>query len=693
MGGAQVREKVAILGGGIAALTTAFELTSQPDWRARFESITIYQLGWRLGGKCASSRGPHGRIEEHGIHGFLGSYFNALPMFAACYDELARPPDAPLATFETAFRHQSFGLLWERLGRTYSPWRQDSPENDRSPREPLPSTKRFELQMIGVAETLLTMIFLMPLPDGALRRWLAKRVRRAAINIGMRLAEPRDHKGVAFLHALWRGVFQGLLYHLTKPFTGLRRTFVMLDHLFTMVGGVFADDVQRQGYDRLDEENFTDWLTRHGARPTTVRSPFDFNYPNMTYQYPRGDTSKPPRMAAGAFVNWALLSSAYTGSFIWLFSAGTGEALIAPLYEVLARRGVRFEFFHRVQRLRLAADGKTVAAVDCRVQATLKDPAAGYRPLIDCKGLPSWPHAPLFDQLVEGEALRGWTDLDLESWWTDWPGVADLTLEHGRDYDRLVYAMSIGSVPHVCQELMAEREDWRGMVAGIPALMSQAMQLWLTKSSTDMGWTLQPVDPNDIIITATYVNPHSGHAEFIDLIPYEAWPADATPKSLWYFCGLMHEYEAQPPFTDHGYPARMRARVKHQCIQYLQASVGALMPGASPDGASPPGDPFGFDFDLLVDLRDTPGEGIARFDAQFWRANIDPTERYVASPPGSTKHRLKAWGSGFDNLTLAGDWIYTGLNVGSVEGTVMSGKLASHALTGKPELSQIVGYL
>jgi len=62
------------------------------------------------------------------------------------------------------------------------------------------------------------------------------------------------------------------------------------------------------------------------------------------------------------------------------------------------------------------------------------------------------------------------------------------------------------------------------------------------------------------------------------------------------------------------------------------------------------------------------------------------------SPPGSTACRLKAWGSGFTNLTLAGDWIYTGLNVGSFEGTVMSGKLASHALTGFPALDTIYGY-
>jgi uncharacterized protein with NAD-binding domain and iron-sulfur cluster len=45
-----------------------------------------------------------------------------------------------------------------------------------------------------------------------------------------------------------------------------------------------------------------------------------------------------------------------------------------------------------------------------------------------------------------------------------------------------------------------------------------------------------------------------------------------------------------------------------------------------------------------------------------------------------------------NNLVLAGDWIYTGLNVGSVEGTVMGGRLASYAVSGYPALTDITGY-
>ena len=65
---------------------------------------------------------------------------------------------------------------------------------------------------------------------------------------------------------------------------------------------------------------------------------------------------------------------------------------------------------------------------------------------------------------------------------------------------------------------------------------------------------------------------------------------------------------------------------------------------------------------------------------------------YVTSPPGSTAARLKAWGSGFANFSIAGDWIYTGLNVGNVEGAVMGGRLVSFAVSGYPALKDIVGF-
>src|SRR6266700_1206851 len=86
--------KVAIVGGGAAALTTAFELAKQDQFE-----ITVYQMGWRLGGKGASGRNASesSRIEEHGLHVWMGFYENSFRMVRDCYQELAdRAPKSPV---------------------------------------------------------------------------------------------------------------------------------------------------------------------------------------------------------------------------------------------------------------------------------------------------------------------------------------------------------------------------------------------------------------------------------------------------------------------------------------------------------------------------------------------------------------------------------------------------------------------
>jgi uncharacterized protein with NAD-binding domain and iron-sulfur cluster len=89
-----------------------------------------------------------------------------------------------------------------------------------------------------------------------------------------------------------------------------------------------------------------------------------------------------------------------------------------------------------------------------------------------------------------------------------------------------------------------------------------------------------------------------------------------------------------------------------------------------------------FDWDVLTSVRGARGE--ARLDDQYWRVNINPTERYVLSVAGSTAARLRADESGFDNLVLAGDWLKTGIDSGCLEAAVMSGMQAARAISGHP---------
>ena len=78
----------------------------------------------------------------------------------------------------------------------------------------------------------------------------------------------------------------------------------IIDWIVTLLGGALADDVVNKGFDFLDNENWADWLARHGALPETIASPMALNTINLAYQYPDGDTSKPSRMAAGCYIHW-----------------------------------------------------------------------------------------------------------------------------------------------------------------------------------------------------------------------------------------------------------------------------------------------------------------------------------------------------------------------------------------------------
>jgi uncharacterized protein with NAD-binding domain and iron-sulfur cluster len=54
--------------------------------------------------------------------------------------------------------------------------------------------------------------------------------------------------------------------------------------------------------------------------------------------------------------------------------------------------------------------------------------------------------------------------------------------------------------------------------------------------------------------------------------------------------------------------------------------------------------------------------------------------RFTLSLPGSTTYRMRPDASGYSNLFLAGDWTLSGLNVGYIEGTLISGLEAAQAL-------------
>jgi uncharacterized protein with NAD-binding domain and iron-sulfur cluster len=352
-----------------------------------------------------------------------------------------------------------------------------------------------------------------------------------------------------------------------------------------------------------------------------------------------------------------------------------GDVVFAPLYQVLARRGVEFRFFHRVRNLRLSADHRSIGAVEIGRQVDLIDEAAGYDPLVDVDGLPCWPAEPRYQQIRDGERLRGH---DLESLWDPWPDAGPATLRAGEHFDRLIFGISLGAVPYLCRELIQDSQRWRDMAEHVTTVPTQSFQLWLSADSEALG------GPRGQANLSGWVEPFDTYADMRQLISRERWPAARAPRSIAYFCNALPEEPGWRPAPDPAFARDRAATVKRNAIEFLRRRAGHLWPGAV-DPAT--GD---FRWDLLLDEQGRTG--VDRFDSQFWIANVDPSERYVQSVPGSDRYRMRTDQTGYDNLCIVGDWIDCGFNAGCVEAAVMSGLLASHALSGFPRQEDIVGH-
>ncbi|MBD2683570.1 MULTISPECIES: hypothetical protein [Nostoc] len=123
--------------------------------------------------------------------------------------------------------------------------------------------------------------------------------------------------------------------------------------------------------------------------------------------------------------------------------------------------------------------------------------------------------------------------------------------------------------------------------------------------------------------------------------------------------------------------------MQHTFWQFLTPLLSILV--RNPGTASQ--DSQAFNWNLLIDTQER--SELKRFDSQFCKANIEPSDRYVLSVKGSTKYRLQPGESGFENLYLTGDWTLNNINAGCIEATVVSGMLASRAISGYPK--QIAG--
>lgn len=731
------KKKIAILGGGMSALSAAYQLTRTPELRDQHD-VTLYTIGWRLGGKAASGRDALGRNLEHGLHVWFGCYDNMFSTIQDVYAKWKRPEGCPLQHWTDVAKPQPFTPIgvkasdgtWSYFPLTW-PANDGTPGDGRlnmtprelistlynlfkivvddaaaeirlhagevtqasSPLTPLDTlaqtvTGRFEAFLareVDRAKALLLRSKQVPLPFDskveAVRLW----VKALATDAAMPAADAA--RSLLDLHRQAQADFERLIAN-TSPTaipagSAIALKLQIVLELFDIAGAAFAGYlfdliIPNRPFESLDGEDFRAWLLRHGAdrryveSGTIVRILYD-----TMFQYVEGDVERPSYAAGSALGVIGRLIGTYKGMMMWDIQAGMGEAVVAPIYDVLRDNGVEFRFFRKVSKLALSSDGSNVAAVQLERQADIRQ--GEYQPTLIKDNLRVWPSEPLWDQLVDGERLKA-AGVNFESHWCPEPPVATETLQLGTDFDCIVLAIAMGAYKplnaedSMCKELIDKSNRFSDFVNKMGLVPSQGLQLWCNRTLAELGWSSAK--------PATVGGPEYLNiwADMSQVLPFEFWPEGQAPVSLHYLTGTLATTLYREPSTNREVPAQAQAQLRAAAIDWLSHSAQAIWPNAC--------DGHDFRYEFLVDPAN--GSGVARFDAQFLRANIDPTECCIGSAAGTTQFRLLPHEAGFDNLFLAGEATRQGFNTTTIEGAVMSGMAASRAICGQPE--KIVGY-
>jgi uncharacterized protein with NAD-binding domain and iron-sulfur cluster len=760
-------KKIAILGGGPAAIATAFWLTDRPSWRDEYE-ITVYQMGWRVGGKCASGRnmkdGYGKRIEEHGLHMFFGCYENAFYTLRRAYETLAAMPSPPVRTFRDwteAFHPHGSAVLADRVNGRWFEWELRLPRRPGEPGSggfaPLPWDLVIELFALlreayqdlvsgaapasaagaapagwsacarAAAEKTLAFLGLGWLwhalgwtPPGAaaapadphaashafLRTLVAKHLAPELATVatlartfeeallhrleGVARALPGDvarHDGrihdvlVDGLAELMRLVRAGL--DLLPETEDTVRAAFAIDLAGTTLLGMLRDRVLTRGFEAIDDRDFRDWLRANGARRQTLDSRALLAWYDMAFAFDHGETARPSAAAGTAMLGMLRLIVGYKGAFGYKMQSGMGDTVFTPLYGVLRERGVRFEFFHRVDRLALDRDDPgLVDEIHVSRQATLRPEwrAAGYWPLVRVKDFDCWPNEPDLAQLEDGERFRslpGYPSL-FESNWYEWPASSHEVLRRGEHFDHVVLGIPLPALPRICQDLIDTDVRWRRMLhgdgvrPGVGSVRTLGVQLWFKHAfrNPEHGGMRSIKRP----VASGYAEPFDTWSVMDQLLPAEDWPPEASAAAIAYSCGPLPDESNGTPYGDPRYPGHEDDHLGHEARRWFERYWRGLDHGFGPQRPIE---------ELLVD----PGGHTGRdaLDRQYFRANVDPSERYVVITPGSTQFRLRADESGCRNLTLTGDWIRNPvLSAGFAEAAFAAGMAASRAISGHP---------
>jgi uncharacterized protein with NAD-binding domain and iron-sulfur cluster len=375
---AVAKKKIAILGGGMAGLSAAYQLTRTPELQALHE-VTVYQMGWRLGGKAASGRDPLGRNLEHGLHVWFGCYENVFRMTQEIYAARTPPPNCPLQRWtdvakpqlytpigvETNGQWAYFPLTWPTL-----PGTPGDGKLDMTPADAL--TALWDQFLIPIRSIAAAMPMqaptslagtISPAPPAAPTPLSAafaaataasSRLDTGEIARAQALLERAQVEALAFEHMveatnLWSKSLLGsaalcdaaqvkaMLDLLAQAKAAFERRFAgvpvaagnafgvvlriireLFDIFIAMARGYFADLILKdQPFESLDGWDLRAWLIHHGADPGIVASSSVIRIVYDTlFQYGDGDVAQPSYAAGTALGVIARLIATYKGAMM-----------------------------------------------------------------------------------------------------------------------------------------------------------------------------------------------------------------------------------------------------------------------------------------------------------------------------------------------------------------------------------------
>jgi uncharacterized protein with NAD-binding domain and iron-sulfur cluster len=610
---APAKKKVIVLGGGVAAMAAAHALT---DTEARREAYDVRLLseGHHLGGKGGNVRDPakNERIEEHGLHVIFGFYHNFLRLFRGVFAEANRPVGVFPRTFAEAFVPEPEIVFADGADA----WRVRFPETPDTwgagPNEPSELVKAFQVLLEALTGTSFSM--LMGLVKGGSKNPVQRQVLKFAL-------------------VLLRGLTEDVI-------------------------------VKGKSWEELDAIDFRAWMMGHAPVfgfddlewSAIMQVPYD-----GIFAYEGPDQSKPVLGAGMAAKMLMKLVTDYEKAPYHVMTAGMGEAVVMPLYEVLKARGVRTEMFCRVTEIRMI--GSRVDEIVIQRQARVLAGDDAYDPVVHVKGTPCWRRDP--DPAQLDPASPALTEDPFSDASTASIG-APITLKHGVDFDWVICGLPAPVTAHVLRghagiPLLEN-------IAKLPTVATLHAQLWTSETLHALGWT-KPWGGGASKVVGGFRQPLNSMLDSEHVLGREDW-GPGGPRGLLYASGPFGAGWATDSEVKAARAAAQTA-ADAEARTWVQDELGKLLPAAEVGGR--------FDLGRLHAPR-SPGAPMAD---QYVRCNVDRSSRYLLMKPGTLRLRPRPSDASLANLRFVGDWTRNGIDIPCMEGTVTSALEAIASITGE----------